>query len=295
DLGVLAESELWPNLILAAQARGARLALISARLSPASLKGWRRAPSAARAILGAFDLILARDEAAAEGLCALGAHVDGLADMKFGAAPLPAGDTELTRLRDAAAGRPVILAASTHCGEEAAILARFATVTCDGNTRPLLIFAPRHDRRGAEVEGLARAAGFTTARRSLGAGPAGVDVYVADTVGELGLWYRLAALAVLGGSLAPGIGGHNPLEPARLGCPFVGGPHTGDWPVFADMESRGATRRVETPGDLDACFRAAIEAPDAFASMAIEARRYVETRDAHAHAMAARVMDLLVP
>lgn len=295
DLGVFVESELWPNLIAGAKRRGARLALVSARLSAASARRWGRAPGAARAVLGAFDLLLARDEAAADAFRALGARVDGVADLKFAAAPLPADEAELARLRAAIGGRPVILAASTHGGEEAAILDRFAAVTKDANPRPLLILAPRHERRGREVEGLAVAKGFTTARRSGGAGPAGVDVYVADTVGDLGLWYRLAGLAVLGGSLAAGVGGHNPLEPARLGCAFVAGSHTEDWPVYAALEARGATVRVARGDGLDRYFRDVIEAPDTLAAMADRARDLVAMKDAEARQATSRLLNLLRP
>ncbi len=118
DLGVLVESELWPNLILQARAAGVRLALVSARLSDRSLDGWRRAPAAARTLLSAFDLLLARDEAAATRFGSLGARVDGLADLKFGAAPLPADPDVLAGARAALARRPVLLGASTHPGED---------------------------------------------------------------------------------------------------------------------------------------------------------------------------------
>ncbi len=295
DLGVFVESELWPNLIAGAKRRGTRLALVSGRLSPASARRWARAPRAARAVLGAFDLLLARDEAAAEAFRALGVRVDGLADLKFAAAPLPADGAELARLRAAIGARPVILGASTHGGEEAAILARFACVAKDGNPGPLLILAPRHERRGREVEGLALTAGFTAARRSAGAGPAEVEVYVADTVGDLGLWYRLAALAVQGGSLVAGVGGHNPLEPARLGCPFVAGSHTEDWPVYDALEAQGGTVRVADAEGFDRYFRHAVESPAALAAMAARARGLVAVKDAEAREITARVLGLLAP
>ena len=293
DLGVLAESELWPNLILGARRRGVRLALVSGRISPGSLGRWLWAPAAARAILGACELVLARDAAAAGRFAALGARVDGLADLKFAAAPLPADETELARLRSAIGGRPVILAASTHPGEEATILDRFGAVARDAPARPLLILAPRHIDRGPEVERLALDRGFAAARRNAGAGPAGSAVYVADTVGELGLWYRVAGLAVLGGSLIGGVGGHNPLEPARLGCPFVAGAHVETWPVYDEFEARGATGRVARAEDLDGYFRAAIEAPDRLTAMADAARDYVAMRDAEAGEAISRILGLL--
>lgn len=295
DLGVFVESDLWPNLIAGARRQGVKLALVSARLSAASARRWGRAPGAARAVLGAFDLVLARDETAAAAFRALGAGVDGVADLKFAAAPLPADEGELARLRASIGGRPVILAASTHEGEEAAILDRFAALAMDADPRPLLILAPRHEWRGRAVEGLALARGFTTARRSGRAGPAGVDVYVADTVGDLGLWYRLTGLAVLGGSLVAGVGGHNPLEPARLGCAFVSGPNVEDWPIYTALEAHGGTFCVAGADGLDRYFRDVTESTASLAAMAGRARDLVAGMDAEAREMTSRVLDLLPP
>ncbi|MEP6966499.1 MAG: glycosyltransferase N-terminal domain-containing protein [Pseudomonadota bacterium] len=294
DLGVFVESELWPNLILTAKERGIRLALVSARMSRGSFEGWRRAPGAARAILDAFQLILARDEEAAGRLRALGARVDGVADMKFGADPLPADPAELATLRATLDGRAVILAASTHAGEEALVLERFAAVATARDGRALLIIAPRHIDRAPDIVQLCLSRGFSAARRMVRPSPDGLDVYVADTVGDLGLWYRLAGLAVLGGSLAPGVGGHNPLEPARLGCPFVSGIHVEDWPVYEDLEAAQATRCLQA-GDLDESLRAVLDAPASLAAMAGRARRFVLARDREMRAVHARVLGLLNP
>ncbi len=289
-VGVFVESELWPNLILAARARRVRLALVSARMSPASLRGWRRFPGAARAVLGAFEVILARDEAAAEGLRSLGVTVAGLADMKIGAPAPEVDQEELTRLRTALAERTVLLAASTHPGEEALILEAFMRA---GDEKALLILTPRHPERGAAVEALALGAGFSAARRSEGFGPEGVDVYVADTLGELGLWYSLAALAVVGGSLNSGAGGHNPLEPARLGCPFVSGTHVENWPVYGELVACGATRLVGDAADLAPFFQRAIEDPSSLKAMAETARAMVSALDAGSGTIGDRVLGLL--
>jgi 3-deoxy-D-manno-octulosonic-acid transferase len=294
ELGVLVESELWPNLILAAHAHGVRLALVSAKLSARSLDGWRLAPGAARAVLGAFHLVLARDAAASERLESLGARVDGLADLKFAAQPLPADQAELGRARSLLRGRPVLLAASTHPGEEVLILRALKALS--GDDPPLLILAPRHPVRGEAIYDLARAAGFAAGRRGA-ADPFGDSpVYVADTVGELGLWYRLANLAVIGGSLiteaAKGVGGHNPLEPARLGCPFISGPNVAAWPVYGALQAAGATRLVPAP-DLAAWFARALASDSALAAMAARARAFAAAGDAAAAAAADRVLDLL--
>ena len=293
ELGVFAESELWPNLILGAKARGARLALISARLSESSADAWRRAPMAVRALLGAFDLILARDEAAARRFSSLGGRVAGLTDLKFGSPVLPVDPAALAAAISAVDGRSVLLAASTHPGEDTLILDAFREVYRNDNA--LLIIAPRHPARGEAIETLARDHGLSVSRRSAGADLGDTAVYVADTVGELGLWYRLASLAVVGGSLLPGVaGGHNPLEPARLGCPFISGPHVGDWPVYDALEDAAATRLA--PADhLTGWFSRAIAAPSTLAKMADRARAFAAAGDLAAGQTADHILELLAP
>jgi len=292
DLGVLAESDLWPNLILAAKARGTRLALLSARLSERSLRGWRRAPGAARAVLTSFELILARDASAAEGLKSLGGRVDGLADLKFGAAPLAADPHELRCLQRALTGRLCLLAASTHPGEETVVLDAFQEAR-DHGAEALLIIAPRHPERGVDIEAMAAARGLRSGRRTTGADPARLDIYVADSVGELGLFYRLADLAVIGGSLITGgAGGHNPLEPARLETAFIAGPHVDAWPVYAELADAGATRLVASDEVAEA-FRLAGRELGGLRKMAARARAFVEPRDAAAAGVIKPVLDLL--
>jgi 3-deoxy-D-manno-octulosonic-acid transferase len=295
DLGVVVESELWPNLILAARRRGVRLALVSARMSPRSLAGWRRAPAAARAVLGAFDLVLARDAAAAEGLAGLGARVAGIADLKFGAPPLPADEAGLNDARKRLGDRRLVLAASTHPGEDPLILEAFAGL--NAGARGVLVVVPRHPVRGAEIERLAQGAGLTVSRHGAGAGAGAAfgesAAHIADTVGELGLWYRLAAIAVVGGSLPPGdVGGHNPLEPARLSCPFIAGEGVASWPVYDALVAADATARVR-PDALRTWFARALDAPASLEPMAARALDFVAAGDAGAAAATDRVMELL--
>jgi 3-deoxy-D-manno-octulosonic-acid transferase len=292
SLVVFVESELWPNLILAAKASGARMALISARMSEASARTWRLAPSAAKAVLGAFDLILARDDAASMRLSALGARVDGLADMKFGAHPLPADESRTLALRAALGRRRVILASSTHPGEERLILRAYAALG-DVRARALLVIVPRHPERGPEVKALARALGLHASRQGEGETPGAMAAHVADGLGELGLWYRLADLVVLGGGLAPGIGGHNPLEPARLGAPFISGPFVENWPVYGALRACGGTGTVATVDDLERWFRGAVAHPGGLSPMAEAARAWVAERDAESAAALGRVVALL--
>jgi 3-deoxy-D-manno-octulosonic-acid transferase len=285
DLAVFAESELWPNLILGAKRQGARLALVSAKLSAGSLTGWRRAPAAARTVLGAFGLVLARDAAAAEDLRSLGARVDGHADLKFGAPPLPVDQPALATVREALDDRPLILAASTHEGEDAPILQAFV----QSGSGARLVIAPRHIERGPAIAALASQAGLTTALRSTNP-DATPDVLVADTLGELGLWYRLASLAIIGGGFVAGPGGHNPLEPARLGCPFVSGPRVANWPVFHDLTRAGATRLIGLAELAPLIARAG--ACD-LRAMAERAGAFVHAGDGAARAAIPRILALL--
>ncbi len=221
---VLVESELWPNLITAAAEREVRLALVSARMTQKSADGWARAPAAARALLGRFDLILPQDAATAERLQRLGGVTGRQLNLKQVGEPLPCDEDELKRLRGLTAGRPVILAASTHPGEEA-LIAEAVHKLREHQPGLLLIIAPRHPERGGAVAELLTEAGFNTTRRSDGEAPGPLTTaYVADTLGELGLFFRLADLVVMGGGYAPGVGGHNPLEPARLGATILTGP-----------------------------------------------------------------------
>lgn len=294
DFVVFAESELWPNLLLRAKAEGAALALVSARMSRASSIRWRRAPKSARGLLGAFDLILARDEEQADRLRALGGRVEALADFKFGGEPLPADERELARLRARLADRPVIVAASTHADEEGSILQAWRAADRSAGRKSLLVIVPRHPHRGAEIGRLAKDVGLSVGLRSEGADLSALDVHIADTIGELGLFFRLAALAFVGGSLVPGAGGHNPLEPARLGCPFVTGRNFENWPLYRQLLALQATRCV-TLGDLESLFAQAMSDPTAFAPMAARARRFVTKHDGEARAGMGRVLEFLGP
>ncbi len=290
DLAIFVESELWPNLIVEAKTAGSRLALISGRMSEQSFRGWRRAAGAAAALLANFDLILAKDEIARARFEALGATVDGLWDAKLGAPPLTVDQVELTRLSLVLANRPVIFAASTHPGEEAVVLKAFAQ-TAPIRPDALLAIAPRHPARGPELETAVAHIGLTSARRSQGGDPAGASVYVADTLGELGLFFRLARAAFIGGSLAPGVGGHNPLEPARLGCPIAAGPFTENWPVYAAFRTVQAVRIVTGEKDLAETFAAAMRGE--LDSLAERGRALAARLDADNVAVAPRLLALI--
>lgn len=251
DAAVFVESEIWPAMLAALRERQVPAALVNARLSARSAARWGWAPAAAREALGTFRVILAQTSADAERLSALAGHsVTSPGNLKNAAPPLPANAEELSRLDALLGDRPVWIAGSTHPGEEERVLAAHAIARA---SRPdlLLILAPRHPERGAAVAALAAEAGLAAPRRSLGQDPSG-PVWVADTLGELGLWYRLARGAFLGGSLIPH-GGQNPLEPARLGRPVAFGPHTANFSeATASLLAAGAATRVADEAALAA-------------------------------------------
>ncbi|BDG75271.1 3-deoxy-D-manno-octulosonic acid transferase [Roseomonas fluvialis] len=257
DTAVFVESELWPNLIAATHARRIPMALVNARMSVRAARRWARAPGLARQVLSAFTLVLAQSEGDAARLRALGATgATSPGNLKFAAAPLPAEPADLARLAALVGDRPAWVAASTHPGEEALVIAAHRRLVAD-HPDLLTIIVPRHPDRGAEVAALG--GGIDLARRSLGQDPdAGTQVLVADTLGELGLWYRLARLAFVGGSLVAH-GGQNPLEPARLGCPVLVGPHTWNFTDILDgMAAAGGLFRIDAGPDPAAALAEAV-------------------------------------
>ncbi len=285
QLAIFIESELWPNLLLQAKAQGARLALLSARITEESAGGWMKAPAAARAILGAFDLVMPQDGASADRLRDLGADPQGLLNLKFLAGALPYDPDARAALEEGIGDRPVILAASTHPGEEALIAAAIPEET-------LLIVAPRHPERGEAVTAALRGLGYKTARRAFGEPPtAETDIYVADTLGEMGLLYEVAQVAVMGGSFVEGIGGHNPLEPARAGIAVVTGPHTFNFAeVYGEMEGHRCVLLAEDGADL---ARLLPQAQDDWVSLGAAAADYAASRSVAMGEAWARLQPLL--
>jgi 3-deoxy-D-manno-octulosonic-acid transferase len=225
DAALFVESELWPNLIVAAKARDVRLALLSARMTKASADGWARAPATARALLQAFDLVLAQDGDTEARLAGLGATLGPRLNLKLlGEAP-PVDPATVAALKAGLGARKAVLAASTHPGEEPLVAQAFRTATAAGPAA-VLIVAPRHPERGRDVASELQGQGFTVARRAADEllTPQ-TTAYVVDTLGELGAFYATADAVVMGGSFVAGVGGHNPLEAARLEAAIVTGPH----------------------------------------------------------------------
>ena len=249
DAAGFVESEIWPNTLRAAHARGIPLMLVNARLSPRSFARWRRLPGTARDVFGLFDCVQAQSDAVAERLRTLGARrVVSPGNLKFAADPLPADPAELARLRARLAGRPVWLAASTNPGEEEKILAVHDRLAA-GHPGLLTLIAPRHPERGAEIAALV--APRPVSRRGAGEDPPSEPgIWVADTLGEMGLLYRLSGIVFMGRSLVK-LGGQNPLEPTRLGCAVAAGPHMFNFQEVSEaLEAAGALFRVADAGAL---------------------------------------------
>jgi 3-deoxy-D-manno-octulosonic-acid transferase len=290
DLGVFVESELWPNLILQAAAAGVRLALLSARMTEASARGWSRAPAAAAELLGAFDLILAQDAATCARLQRLGAAPAGRLNLKLVGEPLPCDADELAHLQAQLGGRPVVLAASTHPGEEALIARAWRAAGAGG----LLLVTPRHPQRGSAVAAELEALGLRLAVRSRGEAADGADAYLADTLGELGLFFRLAQVTVMGGAFVPGIGGHNPLEPARLGRAIVTGSEVFNAAdVYAEMTAAGAAVMVRDEAALADELGDLLARPERAAKLGAAALAYAERQGAALDEALARLTPLL--
>ena len=231
DLAVFTESEIWPNLILESSARDIPLALINARMSKRSFRRWRRSLGVARPLFSRFALVLAQNEKLTWRFQMLGAvEATAAGNLKIDTPPPVINVAELERLSPAFAGRPLLMAASTHDGEDAII----ADAHCQlRQSLPDLctIIAPRHPERGAAIAELLKTKGLRAPRRSLGELPDQTsDAYVADTIGELGMLYKLAPVAFIGGSLV-NRGGQNPIEAVRQGTAVLTGPH---WHNFSD-------------------------------------------------------------
>lgn len=292
DLVLWIESEIWPNLLSGVRRRGIPAALVNARMSARSFTRWRYARGLVRGLLTTFGLVLAQTEGDAERLRALGAAgVTCVGNLKFSAEPPPADPTPLDALRAACAERPLWLFASSHPGEDAIAADVHATLAA---CLPALltVVAPRHPHRGSDIAALMQARGLSAVRRADGTLPeAGHAVYVADTLGELGLFYRLAPVVCMGGSFIPH-GGQNPVEPAQLGCAVVYGPHMWNFAeITHQLEAAGGAVAVTDPAALAAAVTRLLTDAAARAAVVDGARRVTE----HNRLVVDRALDALEP
>ena len=237
-LALFVESDLWPNLILSCAERKIPMIVINGRLSERSFSRWRLVRGAIAALLSRFDLCLAQSAVDAERYAQLGApRVISTGNLKLDAPAPPVDEAALRRLQDIIGKRPVIAAASTHPGEEAAIVAAHRRLRGKFPTL-LTVIAPRHPARGESIAEIAKAASLATALRSRREQPMpDIGVYITDTLGELGLIYRLAPIVFIGGSLATH-GGQNPIEAIRLGAAVLHGPHVWNFAeIYATLDA----------------------------------------------------------
>lgn len=245
-IGLLMETEVWPNLVQQSARSGVPLALVNARLSDKSMRSASRWASLMRPTYAALQAVWAQTEADAQRLRTLGANVRAVTgNLKFDAQPDP-GQVAQGRAWRAALQRPVCLLASSREGEEALWLQALQTVSSGVHW----LIVPRHPQRVDDVEVLLRQAGLTVSRRSTWGetGPiahADAQVWLGDSLGEMALYYSLADVALLGGSFEP-LGGQNLIEAAACACPVVMGPHTFNFLEAAQQaEQAGAAHRVQ--------------------------------------------------
>jgi 3-deoxy-D-manno-octulosonic-acid transferase len=245
SLALFIESDLWPNLILAGAARRLPMVLINGRMSHRSFPRWRRLSATIAALLEQFDICLVQSEIDAERFTVLGSrNVITTGNLKLDVQAPPADEARLERLLFVTRGRPVVVAASTHPGEEEILLNAHRTLAAHFPSL-LTVIVPRHPGRGEAIARMIAASGARVARRSLEELPtARTDIYIADTMGELGLFYRLAPIVFMGGSLVPH-GGQNPIEAVKLKAAIVHGPHVFNFTnVYDALDRAGGARRV---------------------------------------------------
>jgi 3-deoxy-D-manno-octulosonic-acid transferase len=270
DLAIWCESEFWPALICETHARGVPMMIVNARMSKASHDKWRFLGGMAASLLRRFDHAMVQDEITAMYLRRLGlpsGRMEVSGTLKEGAAALPCNEDERREMTEHLSGRPVWLAASTHDGEERIVLDAH-DLALKVNPRLLLVLVPRHPARGDAIAQMLQSEGWRFNRRTAEEMPdAEAHVYLADTMGELGLWYRVSPISFVGGSLEP-VGGHNPFEPAALGSAILHGPFVTNFvDIYQRLTEARAARLVSGPDTLAEAVHELLN-PDRAAAMA---------------------------
>ncbi|HPG89442.1 MAG TPA: 3-deoxy-D-manno-octulosonic acid transferase, partial [Hyphomicrobium sp.] len=268
DLAVFTESDIWPNLVLATAARTIPLALINARMSPRSMKRWRKNARTGRPLFSRFNVVLAQNDAIARTIKGLGApNVSVSGNLKIDAPAPPVDHAILEKLRIATASRPILLAASTHPGEDAIVAATHAEIA-KSYPNILTIIAPRHPDRGAALSAEMAGRGFVTERRSQTPLPSReAQIYIADTIGELGTFYALAPVALIGGSLVEH-GGQNPIEAIRHGTAVLTGPYHHNFrDIYEEVLASNGAREVKSADELAAAVQRVLADPNESAAL----------------------------
>ena len=305
-VGILMETEVWPNLVAGCQQRGVPLVLANARFNAKSLRKAQRLAALARPAYGGLTAAWAQTEDDATRLRAIGAPVRGVfGNLKFDVVP-DARQIAQGRAWHAHTGRPVVLLASSREGEEAMWLENFKpkqAPALDGQAQVAInniandvqwLIVPRHPQRFDEVQQLLQRAGLTVSRRShWAAEPEAADVWLGDSLGEMALYYGLADVALLGGSFAP-LGGQNLIEAAACGCPVVLGPHTFNFAEAAELAcAAGAAQRVpDLAAGMALAAHLATDAPEQ-AAASERASRFATAHRGAARATAQAVQAVL--
>ena len=294
DLAIWMESEIWPNLIWETSRRHVPMMLVNARITEKSYDLWRKSFGFSRKLLGAFDYCSAQNEVSAERLQNLGARqVEYLGNLKFAANPLPLDEQKRTELDGQISGRKVWLAASTHPGEESIVIDAHKILR---QVMPdlLTIIVPRHPERGAEVLSALEGEDIVGALRSISQDiTAETGVYVADTIGELGLFYRSCGIVFIGGSLVEK-GGQNPIEAAQLDCAILQGPHIENFSeVIAVFKDGDAIVEVRDTAELATSVATYLASPQKRDTMAKRAAAVVARGDTILSRLTDRIEQML--
>jgi len=294
DLALWMESEFWPNLITETAYRNIPQVLVNGRISPRSFRGWQRFHGMIRQLLRHFSLCLGQTEEDADRLRRLGAPTARcVGNLKFAAPPLPVEPRSLSEMEETLNGRPRWLAASTHPGEEEVVWRAHEAIKA---SQPglLTIIVPRHPGRGPEISRRLTEAGSKVSRRASNEviGPE-TDIYIADTMGELGLFFRLCPVVFMGKSLVP-LGGQNLLEPARLGCAILHGPHMANFEEIVErMTAAGASQMITDEKTLCNTVERLLADEGERATLAENASRFAEAEAGVLDAVCAEVDEFL--
>jgi 3-deoxy-D-manno-octulosonic-acid transferase len=257
NLTLLAESDLWPNLIMSCAERSVPLILVNGRLSEHSYARWRLLPATIATLLTRFDLCLAQSKGDAERYADLGApRVSMTGNLKLDVPAPPVDEHKLAAMQAAIGRRPIVVAASTHAGEEALIIEAHRRLRASFGGL-ITIIAPRHPERGPGIVDIASVAGLSAVLRSRGHLPdRATEIYVADTIGELGTIYRLSPIVFMGGSLVRR-GGQNPIEAAKLGAAILHGPHVDNFTeIYSALDEAHGAEEINDVNKLTVRFGA---------------------------------------
>ena len=282
DFVIWSESEFWPNMLAGIRKRNIPAVLLNACMTGKSFRCWKLARSIIKDMLGTFRLCLGQNQVQVDRLLKLGAvdaRISG--NLKYAAAPLPCDPADLAILRKTVDGRSCLLWASTHPGEEEMACRIHRNLQKDhlikDGPKLLTIIVPRHPSRGSSIAEIAGNAGLISCLRSQHHLPRKEDdIYIADTLGELGLFYRLCRLCIVGGSFVP-IGGHNIIEPAQLGCQIFYGPYMfKSVSICNDFESHGAAQRMTGEDMLEKNIALALQDPKHFFALGAAAKNWTQ-------------------